>query len=82
MHQELKQPVFPFNGLKYEYINIFSLLKTEDGSYAYESKGVPFILDWNHLTPSFINFIIQKIKIYSGNKSGVLKLKKLLVAKL
>ena len=78
LHKELIKPDFPFDGLEYEYINLFSLLKTEDGSYAYESKGVPFMLDWNHLTPSFINFIIQNIRNYSGERSSVIKLKRLL----
>ena len=76
--KELTNPKHFFDGVDYTYLDLFELMRNEDGSFEYQHNGVPFMLDWNHLTPSFVYSVIQRVQQYNGTSQGAHKLKRLL----
>ena len=50
-----------------QYIDLFGLLKSASNSYPVEYKSVPFMYDWNHLTPEFIFYIGERLVSYQGS---------------
>lgn len=48
------QPLYPSN-LKFTYVDFAQLFcGGERSACAYEWEGVPFMIDWNHLTATFL----------------------------
>ena len=76
--KELTNPKHFFDGVDYTYLDLFELMRNEDGSFEYQHNGVPFMLDWNHLTPRFVYSVIQRVQQYNGTSQGAHKLKRLL----
>lgn len=56
-----KLPLFKSYTVPFEYIDLIGMTcKNEKSACPYESDGVPFITDWNHLTAAFIRSIMLK----------------------
>lgn len=59
-----KLPLFKSYTVPFEYIDLIGMTcKNEKSACPYESDGVPFITDWNHLTAAFIRSIMLKASV-------------------
>lgn len=76
--REMKSGLHNADKLDYKIVSVFDVMRNNDGTYPYENKGIPFMLDWCHLTKGFVKFFTTKLSNYDGKDEAVLGLKKLL----
>ncbi len=68
--QNRNLPFYP-KDLNLKYVDIIDLHCGYDKkTCAVTSKGVPFMLDWNHLTATFLDFLLQDIREKKTDELG------------
>ncbi len=76
--KELLEKPIDSKDLEYKYVSVFETLRNDDGTYPYEYKGVPFVLDWNHMSKAMVELFSLNVSNYSGENTNILELKEFL----